>query len=111
MATSKTTATDQAKAGAKARLESAYDDLVALSHRIHSAPELGFEEEKASALAGLLSAAGFAIQAPLCELPTAFRARAGSVPLHLAICAEYDSLPGIGHACGHNIIASIGRGR
>ena len=111
MATSKTTATDQAKAGAKARLESAYDDLVALSHRIHSAPELGFEEEKASAwLAELLSAAGFAIQAPLCDLPTAFLARAGSGPLHLAICAEYDALPGIGHACGHNLIAAMAAG-
>ncbi len=39
-------------------------------------------------------------------MPTAFVARAGSGPLHLAICAEYDSLPGIGHACGHNVIGS-----
>jgi amidohydrolase len=111
MATPKSTATAQAKAGAKARLESAYDELVALSHRIHSAPELGFEEVKASAwLVELLSAAGFAIQVPLCELPTAFLARAGSGPLHLAICAEYDALPGIGHACGHNLIAAMAAG-
>src|ERR1700721_970379 len=42
----------------------------------------------------------------VCDLPTAFRARAGSGPLHIGICAEYDSLPDIGHACGHNIIAA-----
>jgi amidohydrolase len=43
-------------------------------------------------------------------LPTAFAARAGSGPLHLAICAEYDCLPGIGHACGHNLIAAMAVG-
>ena len=42
----------------------------------------------------------------MCDLPTAFRARIGSGPLHIAICAEYDCLPDIGHACGHNIIAA-----
>src|SRR5207253_8422676 len=42
--------------------------------------------------------------------PTAFTARAGSGPLHVAICAEYDALPGIGHACGHNIIAAMAVG-
>jgi amidohydrolase len=111
MAMPKRTATDQAKAGAQERLESAYSELVALSHRIHGAPELGFEEISASAwLAELLSAEGFKVQAPLCDLPTAFLARAGSGPLHLAICAEYDALPGIGHACGHNLIAAMAAG-
>jgi amidohydrolase len=43
-------------------------------------------------------------------LPTAFVARVGSGPLHLAICAEYDSLPEIGHACGHNLIAATALG-
>ena len=46
----------------------------------------------------------------MCDLPTAFIARAGSGPLHLGICAEYDALPAIGHACGHNIIASMALG-
>jgi amidohydrolase len=111
MATPRIQPTDQAKAGAQERLESVYAELVALSHRIHSAPELGFEEAQASTwLAELLSAAGFAVQAPLCDLPTAFRARAGSGPLHIAICAEYDALPGIGHACGHNLIAAMAVG-
>ena len=44
------------------------------------------------------------------NLPTAFTATAGSGPLHLAICAEYDCLPGIGHACGHNVIAAMALG-
>jgi amidohydrolase len=46
------------------------------------------------------------VERGVCQMPTAFVARAGSGPLHLAICAEYDSLPGIGHACGHNVIGS-----
>jgi amidohydrolase len=97
----------EAKAGARERFDSALDGLIELSHRIHANPELGFEEEKASTwLCESLSDAGFAVEAGICDLPTAFRARAGSGPLHIGICAEYDSLPGIGHACGHNIIAA-----
>jgi amidohydrolase len=68
---------------------------------------LAFEEEKAAAwLCDCLDEAGFAVERGICNLPTAFRARMGSGPLHVGICAEYDSLPGIGHACGHNIIAA-----
>jgi amidohydrolase len=96
-----------AKSGAKERFESAREGLIELSHRIHAHPELGFEEEKASAwLCEALADAGFAVEKGICDLPTAFRASAGSGPLHVAICAEYDCLPGIGHACGHNIIAA-----
>ena len=54
--------------------------------------------------------AGFAVERGVCGMPTAFIARAGSGPLHIAICAEYDCLPGIGHACGHNIIAASSAG-
>src|SRR6202790_794824 len=43
-------------------------------------------------------------------MPPAFEAKKGSGPVHIAICAEYDCLPGIGHACGHNLIAAIGAG-
>jgi amidohydrolase len=100
-----------AKGAARDRLERERRRLVDLSHRIHANPELGFEEEKASAwLCDALADGGFAIERGVSELPTAFRARAGSGPLHLAICAEYDCLPGIGHACGHNIIAASALG-
>src|SRR4029077_4661476 len=44
------------------------------------------------------------------DLPTAFTAQMGSGPLHVAICCEYDALPGIGHACGHNMIATMSLG-
>jgi amidohydrolase len=81
--------------------------LVSLSHRIHATPELGFEEEKsASWVAGALAGEGFTIEAPAFGLNTAFIATAGHGPIRLAICAEYDALPEMGHACGHNIIAS-----
>ena len=100
-----------AKAGAHERLNAAQQTLIDLSHRIHANPELGYEEEKASGwLAEALDSAGFAVEMGVCDLPTAFIARAGSGPLHIAICAEYDSLPGIGHACGHNIIAAMAVG-
>ena len=85
--------------------------LIDLSHRIHANPELGFEEEQASTwLAEALDAAGFKVERGICDLPTAFVARAGSGPLHIAICAEYDALPEIGHACGHNLIAAMAVG-
>lgn len=99
------------KTAAKERFDRSRDELIDLSHRIHANPELGFEEEMAAAwLAETLSAAGFDVEAGVCDLPTAFIARAGSGPLHIAICAEYDALPGVGHACGHNIIAAMAAG-
>ncbi len=100
-----------AKAGARARFEQASESLIALSHRIHAHPELGYEEEQAAAwTAAALADAGFAVEMGAGDLPTAFVARLGAGPLHLAICAEYDALPGIGHACGHNIIAAMAVG-
>ena len=95
------------KSAAQERFDSAREEFIELSHRIHAHPELGFDEVKASAwLCESLDGSGFAVEHGICDLPTAFRARAGSGPLHIAICAEYDCLPGIGHACGHNIIAA-----
>ncbi|MGO9912177.1 MAG: M20 family metallopeptidase [Acidimicrobiales bacterium] len=88
--------------------------LVSLSHEIHAHPELGFEEEQSSArCAELLADVGLEVEMGICDLPTAFSATAGSGPFTIVICAEYDALPGIGHACGHNVIASaaIGAGR
>ncbi len=100
-----------AKVGARERFDRAQAQLLTLSHRIHAHPELGFEEEKSATwIAEALSNAGFAVEAGICDLPTAFVARAGSGPLHIAICAEYDALPGVGHACGHNIIAAMAVG-
>jgi amidohydrolase len=96
-----------AKSGAQERLDGVRDDLVGLSRRIHDNPELGYEEEKASGwLADMLDGAGFDVERGICDLPTAFKATIGSGPLHIAICAEYDALPSIGHACGHNVIAA-----
>ncbi|GAA5058374.1 amidohydrolase [Thermocatellispora tengchongensis] len=97
---------DQTKSAARAAIDRAADRLLALSHRLHAHPELGFEEVRASAWLGEeLTAHGFRVEAGVCDLPTAFVATAGSGPLVIGICAEYDALPGIGHACGHNVIA------
>src|SRR2546429_1465855 len=87
------------------------DDLVRLSHRVHAANETSFEERRSSDMvAGLLSDAGFRVEMGACDLETAFVATAGSGPLTIGICAEYDALPGIGHACGHNVIAAAAAG-
>lgn len=82
-------------------------DLIELSHSIHAEPELAFAEIKSCAKTQALPAEyGFEITAAPGGLDTAFRAEFGSGPLVIGICAEYDALPGIGHACGHNIIAA-----
>ncbi len=99
------------KEASRQQLEVLRDDLVALSHRVHDYPELGYQEERASTwLAHMLDGAGFEVKRDVCGLPTAFRATYGNGPLHIAFCAEYDALPGIGHACGHNIIAASSAG-
>lgn len=83
------------------------DDLVELSHSIHAEPELAFAEHRSCAKTqALVAEYGFEITAAPGGLDTAFRADYGSGPLIIGICAEYDALPGIGHACGHNIIAA-----
>ena len=100
-----------ARDAARTRVDSGGDGLVDLSHRIHAHPEIGFEEERSAAwVEEALADAGFTVEAGICDLPTAFRARTGSGPLRIAICAEYDCLPGIGHACGHNMIAAMAVG-
>ncbi|ORV14625.1 M20 family metallopeptidase [Mycobacterium celatum] len=82
-------------------------DLVALSHAIHAEPELAFDEHLSCAKAqSLVGERGFEITAAAGGLDTAFRADFGSGPLVVGVCAEYDALPEIGHACGHNIIAA-----
>ncbi len=89
------------------------DELEQLSHRIHDHPELAFQEERAHAWLGeLLEKHGATVERGVGGLPTAFRATvAGTGPgPTVAIMAEYDALPGIGHACGHNVIATAGAG-
>jgi amidohydrolase len=82
-------------------------DLVELSHSIHAEPELAFAEYRSCAKTqALVADFGFEITTAPGGLDTAFRADYGSGPLVIGICAEYDALPGIGHACGHNIIAA-----
>lgn len=85
--------------------------LVDASHRIHARPELGFDEHHAhDVLTELLEGAGLAVTRHAYGLATAFEARAGSGGPTIAVLAEYDALPGIGHACGHNVIGTAGVG-
>jgi amidohydrolase len=101
----------QAAAAATIAIGSARDRLLALSHRIHASPEIAWQEERAARwLADALEDWGYAVTRRACDLPTAFIATAGHGPLQVGICAEYDALPGLGHACGHNIIAAAAMG-
>lgn len=85
--------------------------LVDASHQIHARPELGFEEVFAHGLlTDLIEADGLEPERGAYGLPTAFAARAGEEGPTIAVLCEYDALPGIGHACGHNIIATAGLG-
>jgi amidohydrolase len=89
----------------------ARDELVEISLDIHSHPELALEEERAAALlTGKLESRGFAVERGAFGIPTAFRARWGEGPVTIAYLCEYDALPEIGHACGHNLIATAGLG-
>jgi amidohydrolase len=88
------------------------EELSALSSRIHAHPELAFEERRACGWIGeFLAKHGFQVETGVGGVETAFRAslETGSGPT-LAILCEYDALPGIGHACGHNVIAAAGAG-
>jgi amidohydrolase len=92
-------------------LEEAHPALVGLSHWIHANPELGFEETLASGwVAEWLTTAGFEVTTGAADMPTAVIGSTGPGPLHVVICAEYDALPAVGHACGHNVIAASGVG-
>lgn len=95
------------KSRAAADVDVRRNELIELSLRIHANPEIAFEEHKsAAALADYLSANGFAVERGICQIATAFRATFGSGEPRIAILAEYDALPGVGHGCGHNIIGT-----
>src|SRR5699024_3587780 len=93
------------------------DAMAALMLDLAAHPEVAFEEQRsARALAEHLTAAGIEAQVGVHGLDTAIRAEirgaggeAKDAPT-LAILAEYDALPGIGHGCGHNVIAVMGLG-
>ena len=92
---------------ADAAILAARPQLVALSRDVHSHPELNFEEFFCSnRVAEALEASGFTVERGAFGLETAFRATFGTGDFVVAICAEYDALPHVGHACGHNVIAS-----
>ncbi len=94
-----------------AAVDAVADELVRISREIHSHPELAFKEHHAfGQLVPFVKAQGFDVQTGVYGMETAFRGEWGHGPVTIAICAEYDALPEIGHACGHNLIATSGVG-
>jgi amidohydrolase len=91
-----------------AAIDAAAPRLAEVARAIHAHPELCYEERfAADLLAGELEHAGHAVERGAGGVATAFRARFGAPGgPRVAILAEYDALPAIGHACGHNLIAA-----
>ncbi|HEX9761705.1 MAG TPA: amidohydrolase, partial [Acidimicrobiia bacterium] len=86
-------------------------ELRTISHWMYENPELGFKEfESSRRLADYLGDHGFSVVYPAHGLDTAFEATAGTSGPRVVICCEYDALPEVGHACGHNIIATAALG-
>ncbi len=100
------------KQAACAAVDDIREELLRLSHGIHAKPELAFEEREAAALLSeSIRRSGLEVESGAYGLETAFAAEFGSGDAGcVAILAEYDALPEIGHACGHNIIASAAVG-
>ena len=99
------------KARAAEHVDSRGPDLERLSLEIHARPELAFEERfAASTLAGYVEREGTTVTRGAGGLETAFVAQVGSGKPVVALCAEYDALPGIGHACGHNVMGTAAVG-
>jgi len=99
----------------KERAEEAFtaveEELREISCWMYHHPEIAFQEYESSArLASYLGEHGFEVEYPAYDLDTAFAARTGSAGPEVIICAEYDALPGVGHACGHNVIATAALG-
>ncbi|MFF8875491.1 amidohydrolase [Streptomyces massasporeus] len=87
------------------------DQLWGVARRLHADPEHAFAEHRAAALlSGELERAGFEVERGVAGMPTAFTARSGRGRPAVALLLEYDALPGLGHACGHNLIAAAGLG-
>jgi len=102
---------EEAKRRACDAVDAVADELVAISHEIHANPELGYQERFASSrLAGALRGHGIEVEHPAFGIETSFAGRIGSDGPLVAICCEYDALPGVGHGCGHNVIGALGVG-
>ena len=102
---------DELKAKINEQVESQRLELIELSLKIHANPELGFKEEKALTwLTAYLKKNGFQVEKGVGSLPTSFKAAYGNSKPVIALLAEYDALPEVGHACGHNIIAAAAVG-
>jgi amidohydrolase len=100
-------ASTEYKAVLRSRVEAAADAVLAVSHRLHADPELGWHEVRSvEFLTAQLEALGFTVERGVAGLPTAFVATRGNSANAVGLIAEYDALPGLGHACGHNIIAA-----
>src|SRR6187399_1180208 len=99
--------TTQAKKLARERVERAHEALIGLSHWIHANPELGYEEFRACGwVSEWLEKAGFDGEVGGGGLETDVMGVLGPGPLNVALLVEYDALPEVGHACGHNVIAA-----
>ena len=96
---------------AQAAFEAVEAELQEINRWLYENPELAYQEVNSSKrLVEFLSANGFDVEYPAYGIDTAFAARAGSEGPEIVICAEYDALPEVGHACGHNIIATAALG-
>jgi amidohydrolase len=96
---------------AETAFEAVEGDLQQLSRWLYQNPEIQYQEYESSAkLATYLSGRGFEVNHPTHGLDTAFEANVGSSGPRVIICCEYDALPEIGQACGHNIIATAALG-
>jgi len=103
--------TASAKERAQRVVAQAAPTLTALADRLLAHPETAWQETRAASwVAGALADHGFEVTAGYLGLETAFLATFGSGPVRVGLCAEYDALPGLGHACGHNLIAAIAVG-
>ncbi|MDL9981295.1 M20 family metallopeptidase [Microbacterium sp. ASV49] len=103
---------DQLKRRVADRLAHVADELVTLSNELHDDPELGWQEVRSSArVAAVLERHGFVVERPYLGLETAFRAVYGRGDgFTVGFLAEYDALPALGHACGHNLISAMSVG-
>ena len=98
---------EELKASVIGEIDTHRQQLNELSLKIHANPEIAFQEVKSATwLTEYLKENGFSIEQGICGLSTAFRASYGQGKPAIAILAEYDALPKLGHACGHNIIAT-----
>lgn len=100
-----------ATASCRSAVERHAPTLIGLSRSIHAEPELAFAEHRSAAkVADVLAREGFAVEQGVAGLDTALTATFGSGDLVVGLCAEYDALPEVGHACGHNVIAAASVG-